>query len=135
MPVSACCRVLGQVKKSDGMVGSPLGQAGARSVSRSPAPAWVLSVMAVVYACWRGIATDVLGWGITLVGDGRCGGGSDVHAHGAPRGHHSLQGLTRSAMDCRVKPGNDGVDRVVRIAQARRVLDRPPAPGADDDSE
>jgi hypothetical protein len=38
-------------------------------------------------------------------------------------------------MDCRVKPGNDGVDRVVRIAQARRVLDRPPAPGADDDSE
>ena len=45
MPVSACCRVLGQVKKSDGMVGSPFGQAGARSVSRSPAPAWPLSVM------------------------------------------------------------------------------------------
>ena len=45
MPVSACCRVLGQVKKSDGMVGSPIEQAGARSVSRSPAPAWPLSVM------------------------------------------------------------------------------------------
>ena len=28
MRVSACCRVLGQVKKSDGMVGSPFGQAG-----------------------------------------------------------------------------------------------------------
>ena len=50
MPVSACCRVLGQVKKSDGMVGSPFGQAGAQSVSRSPAPAWPLSVMGVVYA-------------------------------------------------------------------------------------
>jgi hypothetical protein len=37
--------VLGQVKKSDGMVGSPFGQAGAQSVSRSPAPAWPLSVM------------------------------------------------------------------------------------------
>src|SRR3982074_2671725 len=37
MPVSACCRVLGQVKKSDGMVGSPFGQAGAQSGSRAPA--------------------------------------------------------------------------------------------------
>jgi hypothetical protein len=36
-------------------------------------------------------------------------------------------------MDCRVKPGNDGVDGVARIAQAARVLDRPRC--ADDDSE
>jgi hypothetical protein len=87
MPVSACCRVLGQVKKSDGMVGSPFRQAGARSVSRSPAPAWPLSVMGGGYAFWRRVATGVLTRGFTLEGWGRCGGGlGDAHSHVSPAG-------------------------------------------------
>ena len=87
MPVSACCRVLGQVKKSDGMVGSPLKQAGARSVSLSPAPAWPLSVMGGVYAFWWEIAIGVLSRGFMLAGWGRCGGGlGDAHPHVSPAG-------------------------------------------------
>ena len=50
MPVSACCRVLGQVKKSDGMKGSPFWTGGSAMGLSVTAPAWPLSVIGKVYA-------------------------------------------------------------------------------------